>query len=978
MMRLPRTPTQRIDRERELSFLYRGKRFKGLWGDTIATALYANGVRVFSRSLKYHRPRGLYNLDGHSAHCLMSVDGEPMVRACAMPLRQGMVVAPQNVIGSPEWDLLGIFQAFHFAMPAGFYYKRFHKPARLWPVAQKALRRLAGVGKIDPGMPAARYENRCLNAEVCVLGGGSAGMAAAMAAAGTGVRVVLVERRDRLGGSLNYRTLTLGNGLPAYLHGANLVEEVLACENIRVLLSTAATGIYQSSHVTALQRGGPEDPFRLCSYEIRAGSVVVASGAIERPLIFQNNDMPGIMQGSCAQQLVNSYGLKPGKRAVISGCHDGLLEVALDLSEAGVHIEAVAEARTRGFDPEAESRIQGRGIPFLPGHVVARAKGCRALRGVFLEPVEGGRSIQYECDVLVASAGEAPLSQLLETAGAEMVYDPAGARFLPGDLPPRVYGAGRAVGLARQEAIELHGKEAGLLAVKDAGLGVSSELGRIRDALSSLPGPETGWRGPKISGGGYWRFVSFDEDVTVGQIQEAVEEGFDCPELVKRFTGAGTGPSQSYLSGQNLALVMAEVAGAEPGTMKPSRVRPPVEPVSLAVLGGRQHHPAKRTPLYGRQKALGARFRLAGEWERASHFGDERAHDEILNVRNNVGFIDVSTLGKFRVHGPDALKLLQRVYVGDMARVGEGKLSYSIMCNEEGVVVDDGVITNLGENDYFLTTSTLRAPYTCEWLSFHSKEESWDAHAVNLTDAFAAINLAGPRSREVLSRLAREDVSNEAFPFMGFRRLTLCGDMRAMVARIGFVGEMCYEIHVPASLGAALHEAIEEAGKPMGIRPFGLEAQSVLRLEKGHVIIVVDTDNHTTLHEIGMTRLWASRVTDAETVGAPVLRFAEKQMHRERLVGFMMENPEQTPPDGSIVVARGEVRGRVCTCRYSPTLKASIGMALVEPGLAAVGGDLDIYRDRGLVKERIPEKKTMRAKVVAMPFYDPKGERLRR
>jgi sarcosine oxidase, subunit alpha len=978
MRRLPESPTQRIDREREVSFLYRGKRLKGLWGDTVATALYAEGVRIFSRSLKYHRPRGLYNLDGHSAHCLMSVDGEPMVRACAMPLRQGMVVAPQNMVGSPEWDLLGIFQAFHFAMPAGFYYKRFHKPAWVWPVAQQALRRLAGVGRIDPDMPAARYESRCLNAEVCVLGGGSAGMAAALAAAKSGVRVILLERKDRLGGCLNYRVLPLGNGLPAYLHGAGLIEDVLACENIRVLLSTTATGIYQSNHVTAVQRGGPENPFRLCAYEIRAEGVVVASGAIERPLIFQNNDLPGIMQGSCAQQLLHTYGLKPGDRAVVSGCHDRLLEVAHDLAEAGVHVAAIAEARKEGFDQEAANRIQERGIPFLPGHVVARATGFRTLRGVFLEPVEGGRSIQYECDVLVASAGEAPLSQLLETAGAEMVYDPAGARFLPGDLPPGVYGAGRVVGLDRQEAIELHGREAGLLAVQDAGLGVSPELGRIRDALRSLPGPKAGWNGPKVYGGGYWRFVSFDEDVTVGQVQEAMEEGFDSPELLKRFTGAGTGPSQSYLSGQNLALVMAEVAGAEPGTMKPSRVRPPVEPVSLAVLGGRQHHPVKRTPLYGRQKALGAHFRLAGEWERASHFGDERAHDEILNVRSNVGFIDVSTLGKFRVHGADAEKLLQRVYVGDMAKVVQNRLSYSIMCNEEGVVIDDGVITKLSENDYFFTTSTLRAPYTCEWLSFHSKDESWDAHVVNLTDAFAAINLAGPRSREVLSRLASEDVSNEAFPFMGFRLVTLCGDMKAMIARIGFVGEMCYEIHVPASLGAALHEAIEEAGKSMAIRPFGLEAQSVLRLEKGHVIIVVDTDNHTTLHEIGMSKLWANRITDAETVGAPALRFAEKQMHRERLVGFVMEKPEETPPDGSVVVARGEVRGRVCTCRYSPTLNACIGMALVEPGLAAVGGRLEIYRDAGLIEGRVPSKQTMKARVVAMPFYDPKGERLRR
>ena len=978
MTRLPKRPTHRIDHEREVSFSYRGKRLKGLSGDTVATALFANGVRVFSRSLKYHRPRGLYNLDGYSSHCLMSVDGEPLVRACARPLRQGMMVEPQNVLGSPEWDLLGIFQAFHSVMPAGFYYKRFHKPSWVWPMAQKALRWLAGVGRVDPDMPDAVYENRHLNAEVCVIGGGPAGMAAALTAAEAGVRVVLVERKEHLGGRLDYRVLPLPDGIPAYLHAAKMAEGVLSHGNIRVLLSTSATGIYQSNQVTAVQRGGPCDPFRLCSYEIRAGSVLVASGAIERPLIFQNNDLPGIMQGSCAQQLVNTYGLKPGARAVIGGCHDGLLGVAHDLAEAGVQVVAVAEARRQGFDSDLANRLHERNIPIFPGHVVTLARGSGRLRVVVLQPVEGGRGTSYECDVLVASAGEVPLSQLLEVAGARMIHDPRRAVFLPAELPPRVHGAGRVMGLDHQEAIELQGKEAGLLALQDAGLDVSSELRHTRDALRSLSEPKEAWVGFKIAAGGPWRFVSFDEDVTIEQVEEAMGEGFDHPELLKRYTGAGTGPSQSYLTGQNLALVMAAAGGMEAGSLKPTTVRPPVEPVSLAVLGGRRHHAVKRTPVHKCQKALGAQFRLSGEWLRAGYFGDERALDEILNVRENVGFIDVSTLGKFRVHGPDALNLLQRVYVGDMTKVSEGRLTYSIMCNEEGVVVDDGVITKLGENDYFFTTSTLRAPYTCEWLNFHSKDEPWDAHVVNLTDAFSAINLAGPRSREVLSRLTDDDVSNEAFPFMGFRRMTLCGDMDAMIARIGFVGEICYEIHVPASLGPALHEALEQAGEPMGIKPFGLEAQSVLRLEKGHVIIVVDTDNHTTLHEIGMSKIWASRRTDAETVGAPALRFAEKQIHREKLVGFRMDEPDQTPPDGSVVVAEGAVRGRVCTSRYSPTLKSSIGMALVEPRLASVGGPLEIYRDAGLVKGKIPGRQTMKARVVPMPFYDPKGERLRR
>jgi sarcosine oxidase subunit alpha len=368
-----------------------------------------------------------------------------------------------------------------------------------------------------------------------------------------------------------------------------------------------------------------------------------------------------------------------------------------------------------------------------------------------------------------------------------------------------------------------------------------------------------------------------------------------------------------------------------------------------------------------------------GGWQRARHFGpDAEALDEIINVRQNVGFIDISTLGKFRIHGSDALRLLQRVYVRDMNKLTPGKLTYAAMCNEEGVVIDDGVVTKLDENDFFLTTGTARANHTQEWLKFHARGEDWEAYVVNMTDALAAINLVGPRARDVLILLTHEDVSNEALPYMGFRKMILCNQIEAFVARVGFVGELCYEIHVPASLGATLQDAIKEAGKPFGIKPFGTEAQTVLRLEKGHLVIVVDTDNHTTLHEIGLAKIWDRDKTDAKTVGAPALRFAEHQAHRQKLVGFIMENAEQTPPDGSIVVAEGMPMGRVCTSRFSPTLNQSIGMALVDPELAAMDAPLEIYADRKLVKGQLPEKQTMNATIVPMPFYDPKGDRVRR
>ncbi|MFH0845458.1 MAG: FAD-dependent oxidoreductase [Pseudomonadota bacterium] len=977
MNRITPRPCERIDRDREIPFSYRGRSMKGLAGDTVATALFSNGIRIFSRSLKYHRPRGLYSLDGYSSHCLLSINGEPNVRACFKPLEPNMIVRPQNVIGPPEWDLMSFLQWFHFAMPAGFVYKSFHKPARVWPIAQKILRRSAGLGKIESNGSKGIYENKYLNAEVCVIGGGAAGISAALAASEAGVRVILIERRDVLGGSLDYRVAPVHDHVPAYLYGAGLAEQAVSRENIRVLLSTDATSIFQSNQVTALQRGAPHDHFRLRYYEIRAKRVVVATGATERPLIFENNDCPGIMQGGCAQQLVNRYAIKPGHRAVISGCHDGLLEVAADLAGAGVQVLAVADARKQGFERDAVNRLKDLGVPFLPGYVVSKARQSRSLRGVVLRAVDRSKRFGFDCDLLVSSAGETPLSQLLQAAGAKMGYDPHTAQFLPKDLPPGIYAAGRVLALHNTEAIEGQGRLAGLRALQDMGVDVNRALKAAKEKQDSLPGAMAGLNMVNTPGGGYHRYVSFDEDVTVKQVEQAMEEGFYQAELVKRYTAAGTGPSQSYLSGFNLAMLVSEKRGLNPGEIPPTTVRPPVVPTSLAVLGGRQHNPVKHTPIIAQQAALGASFRLAGEWERARDFNGGRIEEEVLNVRNNVGLIDISTLGKFRVHGPDAIKLLQRVYVNDMNKVGEGRLTYSVMCNEEGVVIDDGVVTKLGENDYFFTTSTIRAPYTAEWLGFHSKGENWDAYVVNLTDALAAINLVGPRSPDLLSRLTDQDISTKAFPYMGFRRMTFLGDIQAMIARIGFIGEVCYEIHVPASYGPDLHDAIIKEGKPFGIKPFGLEAQSILRLEKGHVIIVVDTDNHTTLHEIGLSRLWARHKTDTKTVGSPALRFAEYQRHREKLVGFMMEDPHVIPPDGSIVVDKGIVKGRVCTSRYSPTLKASIGMALVEPDLVVPGRSLEIYTDKKLIKGDLPEIRTVRAKIVSMPFYDPKGERIR-
>lgn len=976
--RLPESPTQRISRENELLFFYRGKPFKGLEGDTIATALYSNGVRIFSRSMKYHRPRGLYNLDGYSSHCLVTVDGEPNVRGCATPLRQGMWVTPQNVLGSPRWDLMGLMQFFSFAMPVGFYYKAFHKPSWVWPFAQAVIRRAAGLGRIDPEMPEGVYQNRYYNCEVCIIGGGLAGMEAALAAAEGGVRVILLERRDHLGGDLAYRVTRSNEGIPPYRRAAMLAEAVSACENVTVLLCTSATAIYQSNHVTAVKKGGAGDPYRETYLEVRARSVVVATGAIERPLLFSNNDLPGIMQGSCAHRLARVYAIKPGNRMVVSGCHDGMLEMAADLAELGIEIVAVADGRSSGFDTDLISNLHRKGIPFLPGTLAQKAIGFKTLKGVQLAPTFGnGRKLRYSCDVLAASAGEAPLSQLLQVAGAKMAYDSAAGQFLPREYPPGIHAAGKVTAARGEETIAAQGKLAGLMALQDLGLDRTSHIRQVREILDVIEKRPAGrhWTAPPV--GSRKCFLCFDEDVTTDQVRDAIDQGFDQSELVKRYTAVGTGPSQSYLSGTNLPLLLADQRGLEPGAVLPTTVRPPVFPTSLAALGGRRYTSSKRTPLHEKQAQLGACFRLTGVWERAGSFADAGLSQEVENVRKNVGFIDVSTLGKFRLFGRDAVKLLNRVYAGNMETVTEGRLKYAAMCNEQGVIIDDGVVTRMGESDYFFTTSSLRAGNTLEWLAFHSKEEDWEAHLVNLTDAMAAVNLAGPRSREVLAKLVDADCSNEVFPYMAVRRMKLCGEVDALVMRVGFVGELSFEIHVPASYGAALQDALLDAGKPYCIRPFGLDAQSVLRLEKGHVIIGTDTDNHSTLHDIGLSWAWDRKKAGNQTVGAPALRFTETQKHRQKLVGFTMNEAFRTPSDGSIVVADGTVKGRVTSSRFSPTLGRSIGLALVDPDLAVMGGTLEFYTDGRLNRKGLPEIKTFRGTIVPVPFYDPEGKRLR-
>jgi len=971
MNRLNQLPTLRITPSEKLSLNYRGKIVQGVAGDTVATALFANGVRVFARSLKYHRPRGLYSLDGECSNTCMDVNGVPNVRTENTQLKDGMVVKEQNVKGSADRDWLAFIDKLDWMMPAGFYYKTMHKPAAVWPVAMRQIRKAAGIGVISADYQMkGQYDEMFVKAEVTVIGGGAAGMTAALAAAESGQRVVLLESRPHLGGCFDYRVSNTSEGTPLYQRARELARKVEQTVNIRTFTHTSMIGAYNNNLITAFQVGGPTDPFTERYIEIRSDSVVVATGCIERPLIFDHNERPGVMQVGCAHRMARTYGLLPGSEAVFSVGHDLGLEAAVDLFDLGLKINCVADIREDGQNPELMLALAERKIPVLKGWVAAKAHGGKKVEKVTLSTVEGTVKREFPCDLLVASAGLTPVTGPFILAQAKMGYDSHTGYFLPTTLPEKMFPAGRLTGVNNPAAIEASGRLAGLKAAAAAGADMSKAVATAEAVALALPGPERGCKLVTAPVKGRKSFICFDEDTTIKNIKQAIEMGFDVPELIKRFTSAGTGPGQGGIPGHNLPLFVAKYT-ASINTPVPTTVRPPLVPTFLATYAGYNHHMFKHTPLHDSQIKDGGIFRNIGVWQRARYFSEDfDCKEEILNVRNNVGLLDGSTLGKFRIHGPDALKALQRVYVSDMSKVKEGRIKYSAMCNDDGCVIDDGVVVKLGENDYYFTTSSARAGQTVEWIRYHTRFDGWDFALVNLTDALGVINISGPNARKVLAKVVDVDLSTEAFPFSGYQAFQIKDTVFVQAMRLGFVGELSYELHVPASYTQAVWDMLKEAGAEFGIRNFGVEAQNVLRMEKCHVILGSESEQRTNLLDLGLGFLWDRKKADAKTVGAVALRQAEKDVGRLKLVGIRMEDDNRPARDGALIVDN-KVRGYVATMRKSFSTGQAVGMALVESQLADIGTRLEIFEDEcnGV---------RLYARVVAMPFYDPKGERMKR
>ncbi|HKW99527.1 MAG TPA: 2Fe-2S iron-sulfur cluster-binding protein [Bryobacteraceae bacterium] len=882
------------DRTQTFTFEFEGKQIEAREGDSVASALYRAGRRIFTRSFKYHRPRGLLCVAGKCPNCLMDVDNTPNVRTCITPAKPGMRVRHQNAYPSLDHDWLSVVQRFDRLMPVGWYYKTMtHEWS--WHAAEGFIRKAAGLGIVpSPDQGSTDYEHGWMHAEVAVIGGGPGGLNAAFDLAKNGAQVTLIDDQLELGGHLRYRKRA--RAVPA-----ELIAQLRSQPRVEILSRAYCFGLYEGNLLGVLQ-SNPHPGARERLIHLRAKRVVVATGAYETPFTFENNDLPGVMLSSAVQRLIHLHGIKPGERAVVVANGEQGEEVAADLQEAGVEV-----------------------ITTLAPHQVVSAIGSSHVTAVRAKDGE------FACDLVVMCGQRVPDAGLLNQAGGKLAWSDERGAFLPVDLPANVSAAGEVTGAWISRAAPLPPKDIPL--EKRA-------------------------------------FVCFCSDVSTCDLRDAIGEGFEHIETLKRYTTLTMGPCQGKMCQLAGIGVCAHETGRTMGETGATTSRPPNPSVSLGALAGARHHPIRRTPMHYAHDESGAVWMDMGEWKRPRYYksatcSSERTcvEEEYRAVRERVGLIDVSTLGKLDVKGRDAGRLLDKVYTNRFSDLKPGRVRYSVLCDEAGIMLDDGTISRLAEDHYFITTTTGNLDFVQQWLEWWLIGTGWDVHITNVTGGRAAVNLAGPQARDVLKTLTDCDLSTKAFPYMSCREAEVAG-VAALLLRIGFVGETGWEVHFPAEYGEHLWRKLLDAGGGFGIRPFGVEAQRWLRLEKRHVIVGVDTDALSNPYEADMA--WVAKLDKNDFIGRNALRRLSSAPAQQNLVGFVMLD-ESLPQDGAAILVNGSLAGRVTSARYSPANGKAVGLAWLAGRLANEGAEIDIRVDG----------RTARARLVTEAFYDPPGARLR-
>ena len=983
-----------IDRARPVPFRWNGRAFTGVAGDTLASALLANGEALMGRSFKYHRPRGAVASGFEEPNALAAIgagaSAAPNTRATTQPLDAGLEAASQNHWPSLELDV-GELNAFAAPLfPAGFYYKTFIHPRRAWKhLFEPVIRNAAGLGRAPEGPDPDRYEYFYATYDVLVAGGGVSGLAAALAAAASGARVLVVEQSGWWGGRAATDGVTV-DGRPAADWVADAVARLTDLPNATLRLNAQAAGVYDHGYALVserIARPAAASGLRERLWRVRARRIVTATGAIERPLAFAGNDRPGVMLAGAVRDYLDLWGVACGDRTVLATNNDDGYRTALALKAAGLEVPAVLDARDAPSGPLVEA-ARAAGIEIRAGMGVMRALGRMKVSGVEIGRVDGdGRAEdRIECDCVAMSGGWSPVVHLWSHCGGKLVWDDADALFRPDpDRPPLdgagegfVIPAGTAAGRLRAAEAMADAHAAGLRATGGAdGAPPSAEAedeGPMRPLWTSpakMP--------PKLAAKA---FLDFQNDVKVADVQLAAREGYESVEHAKRYTTLGMATDQGKTSNIAGLAILAEARGAAIPEVGTTTFRPPYTPLTLGALAGEARgplfKPTRRTAMDGWHDRHGAHWEPVADWRRPYAFPREgesvkdAVTREIEAVRGGVGMMDASTLGKLLVKGPDAGKFLDLLYTNMMSTLKPGKCRYGLMCTEQGFLFDDGVTARLSDDGFLVHTTTGGADRVHAWMEEWLQTEWWDlkVHVANLTEQYAQIAVAGPKARDVLEKLGGMAVDGQALPFLGWAEGALAG-IPARVYRISFSGELSFELAVPAGRGLEMWEAVAKAGAEFGITPYGTEAMHVLRAEKGFIMIGDETDGTVTPLDLGLG--WAVSKKKADFIGKRGMERSDlTRPDRLRLVGLETEDPSAVIPDGAHALedlkedGRARTAGHVTSTYWSPTLGRSIAMALLERGPERMGETVRMSNGAGAP---IP------AKIVSPVFFDPEGER---
>ncbi|MDK3018930.1 sarcosine oxidase subunit alpha family protein [Pseudodonghicola flavimaris] len=968
-----------IDRDRKLSFTFDGQVYYGHAGDTLASALLANDVRLVGRSFKYHRPRGIFSAGSEEPNALVELRSgarqEPNTRATVAELFDGLEARSQNRMGPLNRDLLAVNDLMSPFFAAGFYYKTFMWPRAFWEkLYEPAIRKAAGLGSLSMQADPDHYDKGFLHCDLLVIGGGAAGLAAALTAARAGAQVVLADEDSRLGGRLLAETLQLDDA-PATEWIAALEAEFASLPNLRVMRRTTVFGVYDHGVYGAVERVAdhlttPGAGVRQTLWRITAKRAVLAAGATERHIPFANNDRPGIMLAGALRAYANRWAVCPARRVAIFTNNDDGHRTARDLIAKGVEVAGVIDSR-KGVHPQGS-------YPLFDGAVVSDSRGRLGLTRI--EITRDGDSQWIDCGALGVAGGWNPNVHLTAHHRGRPIWDPEALAFVPGaDGPAGLIAAGAAAGRGELAAALADGATRAAQALAD--LGLAARLPDLPRAEASPAGQAAFWHVP----GKKRAWVDMQNDVTVKDIVLAHKENMRPVEHLKRWTTLGMATDQGKTANVSALAVMAELTGQSIPATGTTIFRPPYTPVALSVLGGgdtgRHFRPHRLTPTHHWAEARGAVFTEVGQWMRAQYFPQagethwrQSVDREVLAVRVGVGLCDVTTLGKVDVQGADAAAFLDRLYANTISTLKVGRVRYGLMLREDGFAYDDGTVARMAEDHFVVTTTTANAGLVYRQMEF-ARQCLWpdlDVQLISTTDAWAQIAVAGPQSRALLERVVdTADLSNAGFPFMACAELSICNGLRARLFRISFSGELAYEVAVPARYGHALMQRLMELGEDLGATPYGTEALGVLRIEKGHAA-GNELNGHSTAAMLGLGRMVSAK---KDAIGALMSRREGLAADRRRLVGLVPETRSGKVTAGAHLFTDGAEQtmetdqGWITSAAYSPHVGSMIGLGFLENGDAREG--------EILIAANPLEGESQRLRVVSPHFVDPEGGRLR-